>query len=118
MKIVPKINSKKARGSSRLSITSGWSALAGECLFDLRGPFRVWRFKTVKQAVGAYFKKLRQPGERCQGDWISAMLNMTDGFPMYANQFGEAFLGHVGFQPRLTNALAKQSQDLLIGHGT
>jgi len=41
---------------------------------------------------------------------------MANRLPMHANQFSQTFLSHVGFQPRLTNALAKQSQNLLIRH--
>ena len=105
-------------GDAGLRGVSGRSAFAGERLFDSRRALRIGRFQTVQQAIGAGFQKLRQPGKRRQGDGIGAALNMADGFPMHADQFGKTFLRHVGFQPRLTNALAKQSQDLMVGHVT
>jgi hypothetical protein len=105
-------------GNARLYRAPGRSALASKGLFNTRRALRVGRFKTVQQAIGAGFKKLRQPCKGRQGDWICPALDMTYSFPVYANQFGKAFLRHVGLQPRLTDALAKQAQDLMVGHVT
>jgi hypothetical protein len=84
-----------------------WRTLAGKRLLNTSGSFRVWRFQSVEQAIRACLKKLREAGECGQRNGISPALNMTYRLPMYANQFGKAFLRHIGFHSCLADALAK-----------
>lgn len=92
------------------------SAFAGESFSDARGALWVRRFHAVEQTVGAGLEELAQPGERRQSDGVTAPLDIADCLPMHANQLGQTLLGHVGFQARLADMAANQSQNLMICH--
>ena len=92
------------------------SAFAGERLLDAGRPFRVRRAQPVQQPIRAGFQKLRQVSKGGEGNWITAALDMTDGFPMDAHQFRQAFLRQVAAQTRLADALADEAQNLFVRH--
>jgi hypothetical protein len=108
-------NQKLEAKMKALNVLRG-CASASECFLDARGSLWVRRFQTVQQAIRAGFEVLRQSGKRSQSNGVAASLNMANSLPMHADQFGDTFLRHVGFQPGLAYSLADHSQHLLVCH--
>ena len=82
-------------------------------------PFRALgfgRFHSIQQTVRTGFEKLGQTGEGGDGDGVGAALDVADGLPMHAHQFRHTFLRQPGLRSRRADALADQSQELLVCH--
>lgn len=105
-----------ATGRSSWAFCRG--TLSGKSRLNASCALLFWSVQSLKQAIRTGFKVLRQPSEYDQRDWVRATLNVADCFPMHANQFSQALLGHVCFKPSFTDMLAKHPQDLLIGHSS
>ena len=97
-------------------IPSGGSAFARQRLLDPFSALGFGRFHPIQQAVWTGFEKLSQTGEGGDGDGVGAALDVSDGLPMHAHQFRHTFLRQSGFRPRRADALADESQELLVCH--